>query len=152
LALNATPRPVTTAPGGVPLKPFVQSNQGVVPQSENGGAWRVYAPGQLPQGRAVTATEAVTLADQPSAGERIYLRGDFIVRAMGENKAVLRPSGVGATPAGPVVRVIAEFPNGSVPPAEGTTVTRDASRAFQVLSVSRTTTGEVNIFVRDITR
>jgi hypothetical protein len=142
-------QPPSTSPTGVPLKPFVQSNPGVVPQSESGTAWRIYPAGQLPQGRSVTPSEVVALADQP-ANERVYLHGDFFVSAMGDNKAVLRPRAGGGPVGG--VRVIAEFPNGALPPAEGSTFSRDASRAFQVMSVTRTTDGQVNVYVREVTR
>jgi hypothetical protein len=144
----ATPAP-STSPSGVPLKPFVQSNPGVIPPSESGAAWRVYPAGQLPPGRSVTPSEVVAMADQP-ANDRVYLRGDFFVSAMGDNKAVLRPRGGGGPIGG--VRVIAEFPNGALPPAEGSTFSRDASRAFQVTSVQRTTDGQVNVYVREVTR
>lgn len=145
-------RPAPVAPSTVPLKPFVQSNQGVVPPSETGGNWKVYPAGQLPRGRSVTATEAVSLADQPTPSDRTYLHGDFFVSAMGDNKAVLRPRGDGA-PAGGSVRIIAEFPNGAVPPAEGSTFSRDTSRGFQVMAVNRANDGQtINVFVREVTR
>jgi hypothetical protein len=148
-ALRPATTPPPISPTGVPLKPFVQSNPGVVPQSESGTVWRIYPAGQLPQGRSVTPSEVVALADQP-ANDRVYLRGDFFVSAMGDNKAVLRPR----PGSGPIsgVRVIAEFPNGAVPPAEGSTFSRDASRGFQVMRVERTTDGQVNVYVREVTR
>ncbi|HET6408011.1 MAG TPA: hypothetical protein VFG14_09030 [Chthoniobacteraceae bacterium] len=143
-------RPTTTSPTGVPLKPFVQSNQGVVPQAEVGGNWRVYPAGQLPQGRSLTPGEAAGLADQPTA-DRVYLRGNFKVSAMGDNKAVLRPHQDPGVPESSM-RIIAEFPSGSLLPAEGSVVSRDATRAFQVLRVSRATDGQINVEVRDVTR
>jgi hypothetical protein len=142
--------PPNTTPTGVPLKPFVQSNQGVVPQSEAGARWRVYPAGQLPQGRLVTASEAVDLVDQPT-GERVYLSGNFKVFAMGGNKAVLRPHKDPGVAEG-AMRVIAEFPDGSLAPAEGSTVSRDAARAFQVIKVERGLDGQINVTVREVTR
>jgi hypothetical protein len=145
-----TPAPRPVASANVPLKPFVESNQGVVPQSETGANWRVYPAGQAPRGKTVTASEAISLAEQPP-NDRTYLRGDFYVSAMGDNKAVLRPRGEGAPSAGSV-RIIAEFPNGAPPPPEGTTFSRDSDRGFQVMAVSKASDGQVNVFVREVTR
>jgi hypothetical protein len=152
----ATPPPVamqpppSTSPSGVPLKPFVQSTQGVVPQSERGSVWRVYPAGQQPQGRSLTPGEVKVLADQPTS-DRVYLRGEFFVSAMGDNKAVLRPrNDPNATSNS--MRIIVEFPDGSVPPPEGSTFSRDSSRGFQVLAVTKQTDGQVNVEVREVTR
>lgn len=142
--------PPSTSPTGVPLKPFVQSNRGVVPRPEQGATWRLYPPGQQPRGRTVTPGEVAALADQP-ANDRVYLQGNFKVSAMGENNAVLRPQNdPGVAPA--AMRIIADYPDGSLPPAEGSTFSRDASRGFEVLSVSRGTDGQINVRVREVTR
>jgi hypothetical protein len=81
----------------------------------------------------------------------LYLRGNFLVTASGDNKAVLRPQGgeAGGTNA-PNVRVIVDFPNGSVLPEEGATLAREAARGFQVVDVRRSQDGTVNVFVREI--
>jgi hypothetical protein len=152
----ATPAPLTgqppsnASPAGVQLKPFVQSNQGVTPRSERGANWRVYPAGQQPRGRTLTPGEVAALADQP-AGERVYLRGDFKVSAMGETNAVLRPQNdPSVAPA--AMRIVADFPEGSLLPAEGSIFSRDASRGFEVLSVSRGNDGQITAYVREITR
>jgi hypothetical protein len=152
----ATPPPVavqppsSASPAGVPLKPFVQSNPGVVPQSERGSTWRVYPAGQQPRGRSLTPGEVATLSDQPP-GERVYLRGDFKVTAMGETNAVLRPLNDPGVAYG-AMRIVADYPDGSLPPPEGSTFSRDASRGFEVISVTRGTDGQITARVREVTR
>lgn len=150
-AVPVAPMP-STSPTGVPLKPFVQSTQGVAPPTEASGAWRLFPPGAQPRGRNISSSEALNLVDQANTGERLYLSGNFRVSARGDNKAVLRPSGE-ALPAGREVRIVVEFPNGSVPPDEGEVLARDASRAFEVRAITRADDGKtVNVFVREVTR
>ena len=143
--------PPTVSPQGVPLKPFLKSNTLPGPPPENGGSWRTYPAGQLPPGRTVSPTEIGSLADRGDSGERLYLRGNFLVTASGDNKAVLRPQG-GETGAKATanVRVIVDFPSGSVLPEEGSTLAREAARGFQVVDVRRSQDGTVNVFVREI--
>jgi hypothetical protein len=149
-----TPAPAApgVSPGGVPLKPFVQSTRGIVPPSEQGGQWRVYSAGAQPRGRTITPTEALNLVGQVSGGERIYLVGTFAVTAKGDNKAVFRPRGE-PLPPGSAMRIIAEFPNGAIPPGENEVFSRDVNRAFEVRSVSRADDGvTINVEVREVTR
>jgi hypothetical protein len=121
--------------------------------TEGGGNWRTYAAGQLPQGRAVSPTEIGALADRPDLPDRIYLRGNFLVTASRENRAVLRPQGDDAAAGGTApLRVIVDYPAGAVPPAEGESLAKDSARAFQVVDVRRSgdRDGTVNVFVREI--
>lgn len=146
----ATPLP-TVSPQGVPLKPFVKSSAPPGLPPETGASWRTYAAGQLPPGRAITPAEITAFADRGDLGERLYLRGSFAVKASGDYKAVLRPVGADLPEAGSgSVRVIADFPSGSVLPDEGVTVARDATRGFQVIDVRRGADGTINVFVREI--
>ena len=146
----ATPLP-SVSPSGVPLKSFVKSNTPPGPPAENAGVWRTFPAGQLPPGRAVTPEEIGGLADHGELGERLYLRGNFLVTASGDNKAVLRPQSSEAPAAGSGnVRVIVDFPTGAALPAEGATFARDAARGFQVVEVRRGGDGTVNVFVREI--
>jgi hypothetical protein len=107
-----------------------------------------------PRGRTVVPAEAAALAGSAVVGDRLYLSGNFFVSAAGDNKAVLRPRGAdaGSTP----VRVIAEFPPGSRVPAENEVVSRESSRAFEILEISKAQEPDgketVNVRVRDITR
>ncbi len=158
VAMAATPAPLAvepartapqTSPDGIPLKPFLRSNPqpGALPP-EAGSSWRTYAAGQLPPGRSVTSAELGALANQGNLAGRIYLRGNFLVTALGENKAVLRPQAAGSEGGG--VRVIVDYPDGAALPQEGATVSRDAAKGFQILDVRREGSGTVNVYVREV--
>lgn len=152
VAPTMPPPTSATSPTGVPLKPFVQSNQGVAPPPEVSGTWRLYPPGTQPRGRTISSNEAVGMADQGATGERLYLSGNFRVSARGDNKAVLRPSGE-AMPPNSEVRVVVEYPNGAQPPDEGEVFARDATRPFEVRAITRADDGKtINVFVREVTR
>ena len=85
------------------------------------------------------------------AGEPVYLTGQFVVRAVGENKAkgirnaVLRASGSDAN-----VRVIVEYPSDRTLPQEGTEVSRDEQRPYQIMDVRQVADGTLNVFAREI--
>ncbi len=149
-ASNAPPPPVAAAPGA-PLKPF--NPQGAVlaskpaPALSGSGNWQVYAPGKLPSGRSITVSEAQKLAEQGELRDRTFLRGNFVVTAAGDNKAVLRPEG---SPLAAQTRIIVEFPPGAVPPRERTTLQRDDSEGFEVRDIRRGTDGQLNVYVREI--
>ncbi len=143
--------PALVSPSGVPLKPFISS---AVPTG--GGNWRTYTRGQQPPGRTITPAEASAMADRGGElPERLYLRGDFVVTASGDNRAVLRapsaPGDVGRNGTG-AARIIVEFPPSSLPPAEGSTLSRDENEGFEVREVRRGGDGQINIYVREITR
>ncbi|MDP9291254.1 MAG: hypothetical protein M3O82_02685 [Verrucomicrobiota bacterium] len=139
----ATPMPMT--PQGVPLQPFLAAAATPIPAAANGGSWRTFRPGQIPRGRVVDPTEASDLAARGVGSERLYLRGDFKVTAAGDNRAILRVGGEDTT------RIIAEFPAGVTPPGEGSTVSRDDARPFQITDIRRGADGHVNVYVREIT-
>ena len=90
------------------------------------------------------------MAESGVSGERLYLSGDFIVSAKGDNKAVLRPKvpDSGSVP----LRVIAEFAAGSVVPLENAMIAFDSTRALEILEITRAEDGTVNVWVRDATR
>jgi hypothetical protein len=154
VAEKTTPRPTpflaatapTPAPAGVKLEPFIAAASA---PGASAGSWRIYHPSQMPRGRLIESSEATRLAETGLSGERIYLSGQFVVTASGENRAVLRPS-IGGKPAG-TSRVIVEFPPGYAPPTDGSRVARDEQRPFQITDVRRSTDGQVNIYVREIT-
>jgi hypothetical protein len=153
---NATPAPTPPlrSPTGVQLTPFLQSAPEPV-ITNNGASWRTYAAGQMPRGRVIDPSDAAPLADSGLGGERLYLRGNFVVTASEENRAVLRPQtglltnlikpGAGAT------RVIVQYPAGIQPPMEGSTFARDESRPFMITDVRRGADGQINLYVREIT-
>lgn len=140
--------PVPNLPAGV-IKPFIASNPVPGLPNANGSTWRTFKPGALPPGRAVSPVEAASLeAGVPLA--RTYLRGNFVVTARGENRAVLRPrpgsEGSGTDP----VRIIVEYANGNEPPAEGINMDRDETAAYEIRDVRRGPTGELNVWVREL--
>ncbi len=165
VAMLATPRPVPVAtpiplatpiprmsPQGVPLTPFIAANPAPGLPDANSGKWRTYAAGKLPPGRTVDAVEAASLAGRGDLGEKVYLSGQFVVTASGESTAILRPQSTvdPSRPAPAPTRIIVEFPAGYVPPAEGKSFARDASRAFEVRDVRRGADGQINIYVREV--
>jgi hypothetical protein len=151
----ATPaaRPPGTSPQGVPLKPFIASAP--APNLANAGAnWRTYGPGQQPPGKTISPGEASALAERGDLGERLYLRGSFVVTASGENRAVLRSQGAtgdATQPGTGAARIIVEYPTSAAPPPEGAAFARDDSRGFEIRDVRRGADGQINIYVREIT-
>jgi len=120
-----------------------------------GNNWPTFQPGQMPRGRLVNMPDMSDLADKGLAGERVYLQGDFVVTASGQNRAVLRSSGSGEVNVGgrsTGTRVIVQFPSGSRPPTEGSSMSRDSMRPFLITDVKKGADGQVNVFVREITK
>ncbi len=153
-AAPATPalaavKPAPGTPDGV-LKPFIAAmpEQNVRPAAKN---WRMYEPGQQPAGRAITAADAAPYAERGELGERLYLRGSFIVSYSGPNWAVLHPQAAGGK-GSPGVRVIIDFPASAEPPPEGATFSRDELRAFQIDQIRRGADGLINITGREVTQ
>ena len=156
--IQTTPPPVVAppqlSPNGVPLKPFIASAPapGTMPAVQ-GATWRTYPPGRAPSARAISPTEATSLAGRGDLGEKLYLQGDFRVTASGENRAVLRDKAAGdAANPSPVdsVRIIVEYPAGAVPPGENSMLNRDGSRPFEIRDIRKGADGQVNIYVREI--
>ena len=84
-----------------------------------------------------------------------YLRGNFLVTASGDNKAVLRPQGGDAAAAGaPNMRVSIDGFSDRLGAARGRRDIHPGRRArgFQVVDVRRSQDGTVNVFVREITQ
>jgi hypothetical protein len=157
---SPTPATAKVSPTPTPkvaLVPFLVSSPTPNPGGSSGSAWRTYAPGRMPRGRLMATSEAGDLAERGTGGERIYLRGSFVVTAVSGNKAVLRPnSGTLANAFAAVTRqgnarVIVEFPAGSALPAENATVSRDELRPFEVRDIRRTSDGQINIYAREVT-
>lgn len=176
LAANATPPPslppvsATPLPSAIPgvppvenlvtprtnlppnvIKPFVGSAS--VPTGT--GGWRTYQRGQQPPGRSITPSEASKMADHGGIAEHLYLRGDFVVTASGDNRAVLRaPASLGEVSRDGVssTRILVEFPPSAELPSVGSTLSRGEAEGFEVREVRRGQDGQINIFVREITR
>jgi hypothetical protein len=143
-------------PTATQLQPFISPTPASIATTA-GGNWPTYAPGQMPRGRLANVPDMSDLASRGVAGERIYLQGSFVVTASGQNRAVLRsqaalPENLGIGGRSSNTRIIVEFPSGSRPPSEGSTLSRDSRRPFLVTEVRRTSDGQVNVYVREVTR
>ena len=146
----ATP-PVAATP--LPLQP-AGSDQALA-STAGGGTWKTYAAGKMPQGRLITTGDLGDVAERGMQGERVYLRGQFVVNFTESNRAVLRPRSnmaesmlrLGAPSS---TRIIVEFPSGRAPPAQGSTVTRDEARPYEITEVRKQADGQLNVFVREI--
>lgn len=176
-----TPAPVVEAEP--PVRPAIPVNAAAVPASSpppvasasttpasalpspspaaivasSSGSWPTYAPGQMPRGRLLNVKDVSGMAGADVTSERIYLQGNFVVTAAGQNRAVLRTQGaitdaIGFGGRSGNVRVIVEFPAGARPPGEGATFSRDARRPFQITDVREGADGQVNVYVREVTR
>jgi hypothetical protein len=111
----------------------------------------------MPRGRLIGVPDTSDIAEKGVGGERIYLQGSFVVTASGQNRAVLRSQAAVAETLGikgrtSNIRIIAEFPAGARPPSEGSTFSRDSRRPFQITEVRKSADGQVNVYVREVTR
>ena len=146
----ATPVPV------LPAQPAPPSSSNVALASNAGGGnWKTFAPGKMPLGRLIATGDLNDVADHGMAGERIYLKGQFVVNFADANKAVLRPrstltSKVLHFGGGSSTRIIVEFPRGYTPPPQGAVVNRDEARPYEITEVRKQEDGQLNVFVREI--
>ncbi len=152
--VEIAPSPNTETPN---LQPFLTpppSAESIAATSS--GNWPTYEPGQMPRGRLVNPPDMNDLADKGLAGERVYLQGDFVVTAASPTRAVLRSNNSGGEVTingkSTGMRVIVQFPSSSRPPTEGSTLSRDSRRPFLITDVKKGADGQVNVFVREITR
>lgn len=149
----ATPtpaQPTPPPPTATPVQAAAIANTG-------GGNWQTYAPGQMPRGRLANVPDMPGMAGRDAKEERVYLQGNFVVTASGQNRAVLRPQGavgesLGIGERSSNTRVIVEFPAGARPPTEGTTFSRDSRRPFLITDVRKGADGQVNVYVREVTK
>jgi hypothetical protein len=146
----ATPVPV------LPAQPAPPPTSNVALASNAGGGnWKTFAPGKMPLGRLIATGDLNDVADHGVAGERIYLKGQFVVNFSDANKAVLRPrttltSKVLHFGGGSSTRIIVEFPRGYTPPSQGAVVNRDETRPYEITEVRKQEDGQLNVFVREI--
>jgi hypothetical protein len=146
---SPTPAPaIAAASPAVPLQPFLAAMPTPIVGSSTASSWKTFPPGQMPRGRVVNLEEMPTIAERGMGQERLYLPGQFTVTASGENRAVLRSAGGAAGRA----RIIAEFPAGADMPTEGEHLGRGTDRPFQIMDVRRGADGQINIYVREVTR
>jgi hypothetical protein len=147
---TATPVPV------LPAQPVPADASNVALASNaGGGSWKTFPSGKMPLGRLIGTGDLRDVAEHGLAGERVYLKGQFVVNFSDANKAVLRPRtkltekmlhfGGGSS-----TRIIVEFPAGYVPPRQGAEVSRDEQRPYEITEVRRQGDGQLNVFVREI--
>ena len=146
----ATPVPVLPAQPVPPGGPNV-----ALASNAGGGNWKTFAPGRMPLGRLIVTGDLNDVADHGVAGERIYLKGQFVVNFADANKAVLRPrttltSKVLHFGGGSSTRIIVEFPRGYTPPPQGAVISRDEMRPYEITEVRKQEDGQLNVFVREI--
>jgi hypothetical protein len=147
---SATPVPV------LPAQPAPAETSNVALASNaGGGSWKTFPPGKMPLGRLIGTNDLRDVAEHGLAGERIYLKGQFVVNFADANKAVLRPrtkltDKVLHFGGGSSTRIIVEFPGGYTPPAQGAIVNRDELRPYEITEVRKQEDGQLNVFVREI--
>jgi hypothetical protein len=147
---TATPVPVLPAQPAPP-----DASNVALASNAGGGSWKTFSPGKMPLGRLIAASDLRDVADHGLAGERVYLKGQFVVNFSDANKAVLRPrtkltDKVLHFGGGSSTRIIVEFPAGYVPPRQGAEVNRDEQRPYEITEVRRQDDGQLNVFVREI--
>ena len=149
---SESPPPIATGTP-VPVLPAQPVPGAALASTAGGGNWRTYPPGKMPLGRLINTGDLRDVAERGLAGERVYLRGQFVVNFSDANRAVLRPrKGLadsvlhfGSSP-----RIIVEFPNGYSPPRQGATVNRDEARPYEITEIRKQADGQLNVFVREI--
>jgi hypothetical protein len=140
----------------LPAQPApAEASKGALASNAGGGNWKTFAPGKMPLGRLIATGDLNDVADHGLAGERIYLKGQFVVNFADANKAVLRPrttltSKVLHLGGGSSTRIIVEFPRGYTPPAQGAVINRDEARPYEITEVRKQEDGQLNVFVREI--
>jgi len=155
-AAQASPIPTATPVPVLPAKPVPADASNVALASNaGGGSWKTFPPGKMPLGRLIGASDLPDVAEHGLTGERVYLKGQFVVNFSDANKAVLRPrtkltDKVLHFGGGSSTRIIVEFPSGYTPPQQGATVSRDELRPYEVTEVRKQEDGQLNVFVREI--
>jgi hypothetical protein len=154
----ATPAPVATAtlPSVRPALPVTEADENALASTAGGGSWRTFEPGRMPAGRLVGVSDLSEVSDRGTAGERYYLQGQFVVNFADAHRAVLRPRSKMSTKvfdlAAASTRIIVELPAGYPTPVQGSTVSRDAMRPYEITEVRKDSEGQMNVFVREIIR
>ena len=150
------PVPTQTLVPVLPAQPVPADTSNVALASNaGGGSWKTFPPGKMPLGRLIGTGDLRDVADHGLAGERVYLKGQFVVNFSEANKAVLRPrtkltDKVLHLGGGSSTRIIVEFPSGYTPPPQGATVSRDEMRPYEITEVRKEEDGQLNVFVREI--
>jgi hypothetical protein len=148
----STPLAPALSPTATPTEP---ADGTALASTAGGGNWKTYPPGRMPLGRLIATTELDQVADRGLSGERMYLKGQFVVNFADANKAVLRPrsrmpDSVMLLAGGNSTRIIVEYPAGYIPPKPGSIVSRDEVRPFEITDVRKQEDGQLNVFAREI--
>jgi hypothetical protein len=157
-APSATPSPSPTPSPSVTPSPSATPTPSPTPEAPKAIAaagsknWPVYEPGRMPRGRLVAPSELSDIAKKGTGGERIYLQGSFNVTAAGGDRAVMRAPQRGFGSRTDNIRIIVQYPNGMTAPADGSAVSRDSRRPFQVMEVKESPGGQINVYVREVTK
>ncbi len=145
---------VETPVPAVPVQAAPVDSAGTLASTAGGGTWKTFPPGRMPLGRLVNTADLQDIAERGTAGERIYLKGQFVVNFSDANRAVLRPRTRLAESVlhfgGSSTRIIVEFPSGYTPPTQGSVVSRDEVRPFEITEVRKQEDGQLNVFAREI--
>lgn len=154
-AVAQTPATVASSPVSPPAALVPTDASGALASTAGGGTWKTFPAGKMPLGRLVASSDLNELADRGLAGERVYLKGQFVVNFADAHRAVLRPraglaSAMLRLGGGASTRIIVEFPAGYRPPAQGSTVNRDEARPFEITEVRKQQDGQLNVFAREI--
>ena len=152
---QTSPGPMATPVPVLPAQPAPPGSNVALASNAGGGNWKTFAPGKMPLGRLIATGDLNDVADHGVAGERVYLKGQFVVNFSDANKAVLRPrttltSKVLHLGGGSSMRIIVEFPRGYTPPPQGAVVSRDETRPYEITEVRKQEDGQLNVFVREI--
>src|SRR5438046_8363008 len=107
----------------------------------------------MPLGRLIGTSDLRDVVEHGLAGERVYLKGQFLVNFSDANRAVLRPrtkltDKVLHLGAGSSTRIIVEFPSGYKQPQQGAHISRDELRPYDINEFRTQEDGQLNVFVR----
>ncbi|MEO8439942.1 MAG: hypothetical protein ABI540_06940 [Spartobacteria bacterium] len=134
--------------------PVTSSSPAVALTSTTGATWKTFSPGEAPAGKLLDTAGLREVANSGTRGERMYLKGQFVVNFADANRAVLRPtsgeSSAGGRGLARNLRVIVDYPAGVPLPEPGSTLDRDESRPYEITEVRRQSDGQLNVFVREI--
>ena len=155
LSPNETPALAMASPSSSPmvmraLPVTPSSSPAVALTSTTGATWKTFAPGEAPAGRMLDTAGLREVANNGLHGERLYLKGQFVVNFADANRAVLRPTSSQSGGLARNLRVIVDYPAGAPLPDPGSTLSRDDTRPYEITEVRRQSDGQFNVFVREI--
>ncbi len=130
--------------------PVTAASPAVALTSTTGATWKTFAPGTAPVGRTLDTAGLRGVASNGLRGERVYLKGQFVVNFADANRAVLRPTSGQSGGLARNLRVIVDYPAGAPLPEPGSTLDRDDAQPYEITEVRRQSDGQLNVFVREI--